>query len=334
MPRIRTAVVGVGHLGSLHARIYSSLPDCELAGVFDTDKARASAVASKHGVRAFASLDELASAAQAVSLAVPTDQHHSLGRRLLDRGLHLLVEKPVTETAAQAADLVDLARSRGLVLQVGHVERFNPALLAAGERIRDARFVESLRLAPFNPRGTEVPVVLDLMIHDIDIVLSLIGRPVLEVSASGIPVLTGKLDIANARLVFEGGAVANITASRVSLEKVRKMRFFALDRYVSVDMLHMSGYCYRKQPSLTLPLDRSLAGAGPLPDMSELIQREELAPDTGREPLRLELEDFLRCVRDGSRPVVSGEDGLRALEVAGRILNAIDNSLRLAGINL
>ncbi len=331
--KIRIAVVGVGHLGSLHARVYSQIENCELVGVYDVNRERAAEVATNYGVRVFDSLEELGGAVEAASLATPTDLHYSIGRELLGRGLHLLIEKPIAETREQAVELVSLAREKALVLQVGHVERFNPALIAAGEHIGDALFVESLRLAPFNPRGTEVTVVLDLMIHDIDIILAILRRPVLDVSAAGVPVLTDKLDIANARLTFEGGAVANITASRVSMEKVRKIRFFSRDRYLSLDMLGKSGTLYRKRPSADISLDRVSAALNGPPDMLSLIRREDLHPDTSREPLRLELESFIRCVALGERPVVSGEDGLLALEVADRIMEAIQCSLKTAGLD-
>jgi len=330
--RIKTGVVGVGHLGSLHARIYNEIGSAELVGVYDSDPQHASEVAGRFGVRAFGSLDELADSVEAASLAVPTDLHYEIGRVLLERGLHLLVEKPVTETREQAAELIDLARRSGKVLQVGHVERFNPALLSAVEHVHGSLFVESLRLAPFNPRGTEVDVVLDLMIHDIDIILSLMRRPVVEVAASGVPVLTDKVDIANARLTFEGGAVANITASRVSLEKVRKIRFFARDCYVSTDLLGRSATLYRKRAPNGAGLAGALTNRGVLPDMLSLFERRSLKVDSAAEPLRLELESFIGCVRDSARPVVSGEDGLQALEVAQRIREAVGRSLELAGL--
>ncbi|MCE5272295.1 Gfo/Idh/MocA family oxidoreductase [bacterium] len=330
--KIRTGVVGVGHLGSLHARIYSQMENAELVGVYDTDPQHAREVADRFGVRAFDSLEQLADSVEAASLAVPTDRHYELGRVLLERGLHLLIEKPVTETREQATELIDLARRSGKVLQVGHVERFNPALMAAVEHVHGSLFVESLRLAPFNPRGTEVDVVLDLMIHDIDIILSLLRRPVVEVAASGVPVLTDKLDIANARLTFEGGAVANITASRVSLEKVRKIRFFARDCYVSTDLLGRSATLYRKRSPDGAALAGSLTDRSAPPDMLELFERRALAVDATAEPLRLELESFIGCIGRGAHPVVSGEDGLQALEVAQRIRDAVRRSIELAGL--
>jgi len=319
--------VGVGHLGTLHARIYKELSAAELTGVFDLDPRRSGEIARKYKVRSFSSLDELIQAVEAVSLAVPTNRHFEIGRMVLSAGRHLLVEKPITEKTEQAAELVELANAKGLVLQVGHVERFNPALLSAAELISGVLFVESERLAPFNPRGTEVPVVLDLMIHDIDIVLSIMRRPVLDVSALGIPVFTPSVDIANARLTFEGGAVANVAASRVSIKKVRKMRFFASDRYISVDMLQLSAVSYRKRPQAQVTLERSS-----LPDMHDLVVRENLNPDRSREPLVLELESFIDCIREGKQPVVSGVDGLQALEVAGRIMKAIELSLEKIGL--
>jgi len=329
MSQVKTAVVGVGHLGSLHARIYSRLPQAELVGVYDIDSERAAECAARYHVRAFSNLEETARSAEAASLAVPTDSHYQVGKMLLNQGLHLLVEKPVTEREEHAEELVQIANGKGLVLAVGHVERFNPALVAAAEYISNPLFVESERLAPFNPRGTEVPVVLDLMIHDIDIVLSLIRRPVTEVKAMGVPVFTNSVDIASARLSFEGGAVANVAASRVSIKKSRKMRFFSTDSYISVDMLKHSALAYRKRPGAEIPLERGTAG---IPDMLSLVERKKLVPDKKREPLAVELADFLACVTSGKKPVVSGADGLQALQVAERILNAIDRSLASSGL--
>jgi len=333
MPPIKVAVAGVGHLGSLHTRIYSEIERAELTGVYDIDKSRSGELARKFKVRSFDSLEQLAESAQAVSLAVPTDLHYSLGKFLLERGIHLLVEKPITEHPGQAAELVELARSNRLTLQVGHVERFNPALLAASEHICDALFVESIRLAPFNLRGTEVPVVLDLMIHDIDIILSIIGRPVVDISASGLPVITDKVDIASARLSFETGAVANVVASRVSMKRERKMRFFARDRYLSVDLLKKAAVSYRKRPGVDFS-ERSIQAGGlkSFPSMNELVERKSLKADKRTEPLALEIEDFIECVLSSRRPVVDGSDGMRALEVAGRIMKAIEDSRERAGL--
>jgi predicted dehydrogenase len=297
-------------------------------GVVDSDHKRAAEIAAVHGVRAFKSIDELAGEVDAVSLAVPTDHHHELGMRLLEAGLHLMVEKPIAITTKEAAALVALAAEKNVKLAVGHVERFNPALIAAAEYIEGAAFVESERLAPFNPRGTEVPVVLDLMIHDIDIVLSLVRSDVLNVSAVGLPVFTGQVDIANARLEFANGAVANVAASRVSIKKVRKMRFFTGRSYVSVDMLGRKGTAYAKRPGVEISLDRNTAS---IPEMRKLVKVSKLKCDTKREPLAVELGDFLSCVRDNRRPTVNGEDGMRALDVAGRIMDAIDRYRSLAG---
>jgi predicted dehydrogenase len=330
---IKTAVVGVGHLGSLHARIYSEMKQAELTGVYDIDSSLSAEIADRFKVRRFDYLEEVAESAQAVSLAVPTDLHYTLGKFLLERGIHLLVEKPITEHAGQAAELVELARSRGATLQVGHVERFNPALLAAGGHIRDSLFIDSLRLAPFNLRGTEVPVVLDLMIHDIDIILSIVAQPVVDVSASGLPVITDKVDIASARLSFESGAVANVVASRVSMKRERKMRFFSTECYTSVDLLKKAAVSYRKKPGMDFS-EQSLRSSGltSISAMSKLVDRKTLKIDKRAEPLVLELEDFIECVACGRRPVVDGSDGLRALEVADRIMKSIDESLSHAGL--
>lgn len=331
MEQIKVAVAGAGHLGSVHARVYNQLKQAELVGVYDIDRARAEQVAGRLGVRSFESLEHLADSVRAVSLAVPTDLHYSLGKFMLERGIHLLVEKPVTERADQAAELIGLAREKGVVLQVGHVERFNPALIAASDYISGSLFIDSLRLAPFNVRGTEVPVVLDLMIHDIDIILSIVGSPVVEVSASGLPVMTGKVDIASARLGFETGAVANVVASRVSMKRERKMRFFAPDCYVSVDLLGRAGVSYRKRAGVDYS-EIAAQASSLAPAMSRLVGRRKLEVDKKAEPLALEIEDFLACISIGRRPVVDGADGLRALEVAGRIMTAIDSSLARAGL--
>ncbi len=323
MKRIKTAVVGIGHLGSHHARIYNDLESAELVGVLDSDSSRAERCAAEHGVRAFSSLRELAGQVDAVSLAVPTNGHHELACRLLEAGIHVLVEKPIAALPAGAAEMVELAEKKKLVLAVGHVERFNPALVAAAGEIEGAAFVESERLAPFTPRGTEVPVVQDLMIHDIDIVLSIVRSDVTHVSAAGLPVFTDQVDIANARLEFANGAVANVSASRVSIKKVRKMRFFSPSRYVSVDMLKRSGSSYAKRPGVEISLERNPAS---VPEMLKLVEVSKLRCDKKRNPLAVELDDFLACVRDGGNPTVSGRDGLRALEVAERIMRAIERT--------
>ncbi len=301
---VRAGVIGVGALGRHHARVWADTPGARLVGVFDADPARAAEVAGQHGCRAFGDAQGLLAEVDAVSVAVPTVDHHAVGRLSLELGKDVLLEKPMTTTLAEADDLMALAASRGAVLQVGHIERFNPAteaLLSAG---KGARFVEVHRLGSFSARSLDVDVVLDLMIHDLDIVLSLDGSEPVQIEAVGVPVLTPRVDIANARLRFASGLIANLTASRVSQEKVRKFRVFAPRTYVSADFTAREAEVYR--------LEADEAGR------PRIASERQGAPD--QEPLRLQIEAFARAVRDRSRPVVSGEDGRRALALAHAIL--------------
>ena len=300
--KIRVGVMGVGALGQHHARIYAQLPETELVGIYDVDAARAATLAAQHGCRVFASLDELASSVEAASVVVPTHLHHAVALDLLERGLHLLVEKPIASTMEEAEDMVARAKAKGVILQVGHVERFNPVLGFLEQHAQAPRFIEAHRLAPFpppreglHPRGTEVNVVLDLMIHDLEIILHLVGSPVQEVRAVGVPVLSGSEDIANVRLLFENGCVANITASRISPERMRKIRVFTSDAYISLDYQNQAGELFRK------------AATG--------IVREDVPIEKG-EPLALELRSFAGCVARRDQPVVSGEHAAEALNLA------------------
>jgi predicted dehydrogenase len=311
--QIRTAVIGVGYLGRFHAQKYAQLPGSRLVAVVDSREAIRNAVASELGTRAVADHRELLGAVDAVSIVTPTPAHFPIAREFLEAGAHVLVEKPVTETVEQARELVQIAGRRGRVLQVGHLERFNAAILAAEPHLSRPRFIECQRLAPFKERGTDVNVVLDLMIHDIDIVQTIVGAPIEAIDAVGTPVFSGAVDIANARLRFANGCVANVTASRVSLKTERKLRVFRDDAYVSIDLQQKILTVIRKRP--TPP------GAGELP-----VTIEEQSFEQG-DALRAEIESFLACIRSGGRPVVDGEDGLRALETAIRItgqLAAVD----------
>jgi predicted dehydrogenase len=310
MRKIRAAVVGVGYLGRFHAQKYAQAADCELVAVVDARRESREQVGRELATEALADHRELLGRVDAVSVVTPTPAHFAIARELLAAGVHVLVEKPITETADEARELIELARARGRILQVGHLERFNAAILAAEPYLTAPRFIECHRLAPYKERGTDVNVVLDLMIHDIDVVATLVGDEVLSVEGVGVPVLTPRVDIANARLRFSRGCVANITASRVSQEKVRKLRVFERDRYVSLDYQTQEAVSYRLVP-----------GSGPRPD----IRKEEL-PVKRDEPLRREIEDFLRCARDGSRPKVSGEEGMRALDLALRVVSAIEET--------
>ncbi len=302
--RLKVGVIGVGALGQQHARVYAELPEAELVGVFDLDRERAVAVAGKHGARVFDSAEALSREVDALSVAVPTVDHHQVARALLEAQKHVLVEKPITATLEEADALILAARKSGTVLQVGHVERFNPALDVVRSVAGSPRFIEVHRLGSFSARSLDIDVVLDLMIHDLDIVLAMDGSEAVQVDAVGVPVLTGKVDIANARLRFASGLIANLTASRVSAERVRKFRVFAERLYVSADFAAREASVYRLVP-----------GAGGRPEISVDLRS---APE--EEPLRRQLASFLAAIREGSRPKVPGEDGRRALALAHTIV--------------
>jgi predicted dehydrogenase len=305
---MRVAVIGVGHVGKHHARVYAELPNVELVGVVDIVKSRADETAALSKTASFTDYRELFGKVDAASLAVPTIDHAWIGADLLEHGIDVLVEKPIASSAEQARTLIDAAALNKRVLQVGHVERFNPVVAAARELATKPQFFEIHRLAAFSPRSLDIDVVLDLMIHDIDIVLSLVQSPVREVRAVGIPVLSQKPDIANARVEFEDGCVANFTASRVSFEKTRKLRFFQPHDYISVD--------YSAQTGTMVSLR-----------MGNVTERKLEPPK--EEPLKLQLAAFAKCVENRRTPVVGGEDGLRALDLAMRINGAITERLVL-----
>jgi predicted dehydrogenase len=315
---MRVGVLGVGSLGFHHARILREVAGAEMAGVFDESAERREHVASELGVRAFRTADELLEHVDAAVIAVPTTVHAPVAMAAIDAGVHLLIEKPIAPTLEEANRIVDAAAAKKLVVATGHVERFNSAIRACEPYLEDPRFVESHRLAPFNPRGTDVAVVLDLMIHDIDLVLGLVRRKVEGLDAIGVPVLTPSADIANARLNFSNGAVANITASRVSFERMRKVRFFQNSGYMSLDLAAGTGEFLRLKPGERLP-DGEIGVAALL----GLVERIELKGD-GTEPLRAELEAWVGAVRGEGPLVVSGRDGRDALAVALRIMERIE----------
>ncbi len=304
--KVRAAVVGTGEFGRNHARVYRELEDADLVGVYDQDRTRAEVVAAEFHTQALRSLEEVLERAEAVSVAVPTVVHAEVGCRLLEAGLDVLVEKPMAVNLAEADALLGAARRNNRVLQVGHVERFNPAVVAVEPILNRPLFFEVHRLGVFTPRSLDVEVIYDVMIHDLDILLALVKEPVTEVKAVGIPVLTDKVDIAHARLEFMGGAVANVTASRVSTERVRKMRFFQQHEYISLD--------YARRDALRVGVKRP----GPQPEFSF-----EKLPAPATEPLRAELEAFLEAVRTRREPRTNGAAGRAALELASRIMASI-----------
>jgi predicted dehydrogenase len=318
---MRVGVAGVGRLGREHARILAEMDGAQLSAVHDADADRGAAVGAEFGVRHVERLDDLLDSSDALVVAVPTASHHPVARRALEAGLHVLVEKPVARTLEEADDLIAVAEQRGLRLAVGHVERFNGAIRSSERYLNGPRFIESLRLSPFQPRGTDVNVVLDLMIHDIDLVLGLVRAPVASLHAVGTPVLTGSVDIANARLVFENGAVAEITASRVSEERLRVLRLFQADGYLKLDLAAGGGEFLRRREGAAPWGGEATANGGPRA-LSDLVEHISFHGD-GREPLRLELEAFLSAVRGDASSVVSAREGRAALEVAFRIGQSI-----------
>ncbi len=304
---VRVAVIGVGSLGQHHARIFAGLEEADLVAVVDADPDRAAAVASRHGVPALSSCTDLPRDLDAVSVAVPTSAHAPIVEACLRRGLAVLVEKPMAATLEEAASMARQAERAGRPLVVGHTERFNPIVRAARGRVRDPRFIETHRLGMFTARSTDVDVVLDLMIHDLDVILSLVPSTIASIDSVGVHALTDKVDIANARLRFENGCVANVTASRISTDRVRKLRVFEADSYLSIDYARQEGVMYtlRRPP-----------GAPP-----EIV-REQLAAEN-EEPLLVELRAFLQRVRGEDAPVVTADEGLRALETALRVVEQI-----------
>ncbi len=302
MSKLRVGVVGVGHIGKNHARLYAELPNAEFTSVFDTNAEAATAVEQEFGVRAACSLAEFAERVDAASIATPTSSHFEVAHELLQRGKHLLIEKPIAENPTHATALATLATARQLILQVGHVERFNPVLSALEERLTHPRFIEAHRLSPYPNRSTDIGVVLDLMIHDLEIILHLVRSPVQTIDAVGVPVLSRGEDIANARLRFEDGCVANITSSRISPERMRKIRVFQEDAYLSLDYQTQSGEIYR----------RSATG----------IAKEPVQIEPG-EPLRRQLASFIECAATGRAPKVSGLQATAALELAVEITQRI-----------
>ncbi len=307
--KIRVGVVGVGSLGQWHARIYSEMEDVELAGVYDADKKRAKEIAERYHTAPFKTVEELTEATEALSIVVPTDKHRAVAGMVIEKGRHVLVEKPIAASTEEAEELVELAQKRGVILQVGHVERFNPVLEVVNRAQQKPLYVEALRIAPYPPprfgllpRGTEVSVILDLMIHDLEIILHLVKSKVVDIRAVGVPILSKTEDISNVRLRFENGCIANVTASRISMEKQRKIRMFLPDSYVSLDYQEQTGKILRKK----------LLG----------IAKEEIPIHKG-EPLALELRAFVDCVRNRSEPVVSGEHAAEALKLAVAICQSI-----------
>ena len=304
---MKIGVVGTGYLGRLHARVLTEMPEVSVVGFVEPNDTIASELSSSLGLKRIGSIAELAKQIDCAVVATPTVAHFDVARELIEAGCDVMVEKPITSTADEARRLIDIARKRNRIIQVGHVERYNPAIIAVADLVRDARYIECERIGVFSGRSLDIDVLLDLMIHDLNLVLSLLHKKVVEIRAVGVPVLTDKVDITNVRLELENGAVANLTASRVSQDRVRKQRFFGGDVYISVDTKEQEVKGYRLVEKKIQPLQ---------------VKVEK------KEPLRAELEAFVACVRDRKAPLVTGEDGLEAVELAARVSSAIDSSLK------
>ncbi len=331
MSHLRVGVAGVGHLGRVHTKLWKEVDGAQLIGVFDENRAVASAVANEHKTEDFPTFEALLDKVDALSIVTPTQSHFAIAQAAIARGKHVLIEKPITTTTEQAKALVEQASEQNVKIQVGHIERFNPALLAVEPYLKDPRFFESHRMAQFKPRGTDVAVVLDLMIHDIDVILSLVKSPVKSIDASGVAIVSTELDIANARIKFENGAVANVTASRISQNPMRKLRIFENDAYLSLDFGAKSVEVFRlvdegaavgaHHAGLTMKLGEIEKGDVPRAIIYEKPDVQDI------NPLKYELELFRDAIANDTRPIVSGEDGLRALEVAEQILLAIESNI-------
>ena len=307
MKKLRVGVVGVGHIGSNHARLYAEIPTVEFSAIYDVDLARANAIAKKYGVTPAQSLEQFTEMVDAASVATPTSTHYEVAYPLLGRGKHLLIEKPITDNTKEASELAGLSARYNSILQVGHVERFNPVLSVLEARLTHPRFIEAHRLSPYPDRSTDIGVVLDLMIHDLEIVLHLVRSPVQSIDAVGVPVLSRGEDIANARLRFENGCVANITSSRISPERMRKIRVFQEDAYLSLDYQNQSGEIYRR--------------------VGERISRDKVEIER-EEPLKRQLLSFIECASTGREPRVSGFQATAALELAVEITKQIGSSAK------
>jgi len=326
---IRVAVIGVGHFGRNHARIYAGMPDVKLVAVADPQADRCQAIADQYDCKAVSDHTQIGEV-DAVSIAVPTSRHADLACSFLERGIPVLVEKPLADTVDNAERIVAVARKNNTFVAVGHVERFNPVVEAANELGIRPLFIECHRLNPFSFRATDVGVVLDLMIHDLDVILHFVQSEVVNVAAVGVPILSKHEDIANARITFKNGAVANVTASRVAVKTMRRIRVFSPDSYISLDYGAREGQIFRKSPKLTMELVKQITEApesladlkGKESVFGELLQSETI-PLPDHDPLEKELANFVECVRDGSNPMVSGEHGLQVLQTAYAVLDEI-----------
>jgi predicted dehydrogenase len=324
---LKIGLIGVGHLGKIHLRLLKEIPEAEIVGIFDHNTGHAASIEAEYGVKSFSNVDTLLDQCDAVDIVTPTLSHHEYALKALKRSLHIFIEKPLTNTVEEGEEIVKLVQQMNVKAQIGHVERFNPAFLAAKSFLNQPLFIETHRLAEFNPRGTDVPVVHDLMIHDIDIVLSTVKSPVRKIHASGVAVVSDTPDIANARLEFENGCVANLTASRISLKSMRKSRFFQRDAYISVDFL--------KKKTEVVRLKNLVGEPGPLditidlgPKGSKIIYFDQPAIEESN-AIKNELQQFIHSIKNNTKTPVTAEEGLQALTVAHQVMDKINASLNV-----
>ncbi len=325
---IRIGVVGVGHLGQHHARKFLNIKGCKLIGIYDRNQARAQQISDELSVASYPSYDALLSDIDAIDIAATTSWHYELAKTALLAGKHVFLEKPITSELAEAEELVNLAEQKNLTIQVGHIERFNPVILEVESEIKEPMFIESHRISFFHHRGTDVPVVLDLMIHDIDLVLSFIKSPITEIRANGVGIFTSSIDIANARLQFANGAIANVTSSRVAFKQERKLRIFQRDNYISLDFQTKHATLIKKSADIGQLLPMIMMGN---PDVKpeQLVDRTEFdVSDSPHDALSVELESFVQCLNSSTRPVVDGIAGMRALQVALEIVQRIQTQIK------
>ena len=320
--QLKVAVIGVGHLGKHHVEHFYSLKNIVLAGVYDIDKARAEKISDKYDITCFSTIDELLKRVDAVSIVTPTEEHKKVAIRCIKNKKHVFIEKPITSTVADADQLINLAEKNKTIIQIGHIERLNPAILPLKEYSINPRFVEVQRLAPYMERGSEIPVVLDLMIHDIDLILTFISSPIKDIKATGISIMTKSIDIANARITFKNGAVANLTSSRVAKDRVRKMKIFQQDLYITVDLLMSLTEVYRavdnnrynSKTIMSAPLESNGRNRQILYEKPPIIKKDAL---------KMELTNFVNSIKGVEKPIVDGKAGRNALELAIKIQDKI-----------
>jgi predicted dehydrogenase len=334
MNKIHVGVVGVGHLGKIHASLYRDVNPAELIGIYDIDTEKANNVAEELNTKAFTDINELFEKVDAVNIVTPTSTHHEIAKQALDHNCHLFIEKPIMTKESEAVEIIQMAKEKNRLLQIGHIERFNPAVLAISDVSLKPLFIESHRLASFNPRGTDVAVILDLMIHDLDLILFLVKSKPVQIDASGVGVISETLDIANARIQFESGCVANITASRISTKKMRKMRLFQQNSYISIDFAEgFSEIYYIDDGTMTFKNGTLAFSLGQIEDGNNYkgIKYNKLQRSNVN-PLKYELNGFIESLQADLPPLVSGGEGLEALKLANQVLSKIEESTRIISL--